>query len=75
MDETALETYQLQLSQVRVSQAARALSQQLKDRFKFDLAMYVARSQSATSPEQLPKNPTALGDNVLMLIKAIVTRR
>lgn len=56
-------------------EAARALSRQLKDRFKFDLALYIARSQSATSPEKLPKNPTALGDNVLMLVKAIVTRR
>lgn len=56
-------------------EAARALSRQLKDRFKFDLAMYIARSQSATSPEKLPRNPTALGDNVLMLIKAIVAKR
>ncbi len=56
-------------------QLARALSAQLKDRFKFDLAMYVARSQSATSPERLPKNPTVLGDNVLHLIKTIVTKR
>ncbi len=56
-------------------EAARALSRQLKDRFKFDLAMYVAKSQSATSPEKLPKNPTVLGDNVLMLIKAIVAKR
>ncbi|MCU0550010.1 MAG: hypothetical protein MUC48_11735 [Leptolyngbya sp. Prado105] len=56
-------------------EAARALSRQLKDRFKFDLAMYIAKSQSATSAEKMPKNPTALGDNVLMLIKAIVARR
>lgn len=56
-------------------EAARALSRQLKDRFKFDLAMYIAKSQSTASPEKLPKNPTALGDNVLMLIKAIVARR
>lgn len=56
-------------------EAARALSRQLKDRFKFDLAMYIARSQSATSPEKLLKNPTVLGDNVLMLIKAIVAKR
>ncbi len=56
-------------------EAARALSRQLKDRFKFDLAMYIAKSQSATSAEKLPKNPTALGDNVLMLIKAIVAKR
>lgn len=56
-------------------EAARALSRQLKDRFKFDLAMYIAKSQSASSPEKMPKNPTVLGDNVLMLIKAIVAKR
>lgn len=56
-------------------QAARALSRQLKEKFKFDLAMYTARSQSALSKEQLPKNPTALGDDVLRLIKSIVARR
>ena len=61
---------------VEQREAARALSKQLKDRFKFDLAMYVARSQmnSATS-ERLAKNPTALGDNALRLIKLIVARR
>ncbi len=56
-------------------EAARALSMQLKDQFKFSLAMYIAKSQSATSPERLPTNPTALGDNVLQLIKAIVAKR
>ncbi|HTL89783.1 MAG TPA: hypothetical protein VL134_10305, partial [Leptolyngbya sp.] len=56
-------------------EAARALSRQLTDRFKFDLAMYIAKSQSATSAEKMPKNPTVLGDNVLMLIKTIVARR
>jgi len=56
-------------------EAARALSRQLKDRFKFDLAMYIARSQSAVPSEKLLKNPTALGDDVLRLIKAIVARR
>jgi hypothetical protein len=57
-------------------EAARALSRQLKDRFKFDLAMYIARSQIniATSGRQ-PKNPTALGDDALRLIKTIVARR
>ena len=56
-------------------EAARTLSMQLKDKFKFNLAMYIAKSQSATSPERLPKNPTALGDNVLQLIKTIVAKR
>lgn len=56
-------------------EAARALSKQLKDRFKFDLAMYIARSQSNAPSKRIPKNPTALGEEVLRLIKAIVARR
>lgn len=56
-------------------EAARALSKQLKDRFKFDLAMYIARSQSNAPSKRTPKNPTALGEEVLRLIKAIVAKR
>jgi hypothetical protein len=56
-------------------EAARALSKQLKDRFKFDLAMYIARSQTPAPAKRVPKNPTALGDEVLRLIKAIVAKR
>lgn len=57
-------------------EAARALSRQLKDRFKFDLAMYIARSQvSVATNGRKPKNPTALGDDALRLIKTIVARR
>jgi len=56
-------------------EAARALSKQLKDRFKFDLAMYIARSQTGTSNERIPKNPTTLGEEVLRLIKVIVAKR
>lgn len=56
-------------------EAARTLSKQLRDRFKFDLAMYIAKSQIISSPGKLPKNPTALGDNVLRLIKTIVVKR
>ncbi len=56
-------------------EAARALSQQLKDRFKFDLAMYTARSQSAICGDKIPKNPTHLGEEVLRLIKTMVARK
>lgn len=62
--------------------AARALSKQLKERFKFDLALYTARSQSqnsivnATEPERKPRlNPTGMGDEILHLVKMIVVRR
>lgn len=53
-------------------EAAQVLSQQLKNRFKFDLAMYTARSESAIPKEEVPENPTALGDGVLRLVKKIV---
>lgn len=59
-------------------EAAKVLSQQLKDKFKFDLAMYTARSQSVAGKnreQKLPDNPTGLGENVLHLIKKIVVKK
>lgn len=56
-------------------EAARALSTQLRNQFKFDLAMYTARSQSVLYQQQPPENPTGLGEEVLRLIKSIVARR
>lgn len=56
-------------------EAAIKLSRQLKDKFKFDLAMYIARSQSTSSSTSRYKNPSILGDNVLHLIKAIVVKK
>ncbi|GAX42216.1 hypothetical protein NIES4075_32160 [Tolypothrix sp. NIES-4075] len=56
-------------------EAALKLSKQMKDKFKFELAMYIARSQSAKSSETRYRNPTILGDNVLHLIKTIVLKK
>lgn len=56
-------------------QAARMAAQQLRDRFKLDLALYTAKSQMARSHSDVPNNPTGLGDGVLRLIKTIVMRR
>lgn len=56
-------------------EAAIKLSRHLKDKFKFELAMYIARSQSSTSSTSRYKNPSILGDNVLRLIKAIVVKK
>jgi hypothetical protein len=56
-------------------EAARALAKQLKHQFKVDLAMYVARSQSIQATETPPENPTALGDDVLRLVKTVVAKR
>jgi hypothetical protein len=56
-------------------EAARRFSQQIKDKFKFELAMYVARSQSPVSSKTRYTNPSVLGDQALRLIKAIVLKR
>lgn len=57
-------------------QAAKVRSQELKEKFKFDLAMYTTRSQlTHHQDDELPKNPTRLGDEVLHLIKTILLRR
>ncbi len=57
-------------------EAARTLAQQLRNQYKVDLAMYVARSQSLNVAAQtMPDNPTALGEDVLRLIKTVVAKR
>ncbi len=57
-------------------EAARIQAQQLRERFKFDLAMYTARLHSAYERQGEPsKNPTILGDKVLKLIKMIVAKQ
>lgn len=56
-------------------QAARNLSRKLKEQFKFELAMYTALSQTATSKARRLENPTSLGDEVLRLIKRVVAKR
>lgn len=53
-------------------QAARRLSQQLQDKYKFDLAMYTAHSHTTPSWNNKVKNPTALGDEALRLIKKVL---
>lgn len=55
-------------------EAARALSQRLRDKFKFDLAMYTAHFQKV-SPQQRRDNPTMLGDSSLKVIRALVAKR
>ena len=56
-------------------EAARSLSKRLKNKYKHDLAMYTAFSQNSSRLNHKYMNPTVLGDEVLMLIKAILVRR
>jgi hypothetical protein len=60
---------------VEQREAARALSKRLKDRYRFELAMYTAHSQQPLPNQKTAKNPTILGDGALRLIKAIVAKR
>ncbi|MBE8991289.1 hypothetical protein [Nostoc sp. LEGE 12450] len=60
---------------IEQQEAARKLSKQIKEKFKFELAMYIARSQSTVSSTARYKNPSVLGDHALRLIKAIVLKR
>lgn len=74
-------TYQLTAQYVNESnsleqrEAARTMARRLKNKFKHDLAMYTAFSQSSSRLDQKYMNPTVLGDEVLRLIKAILIRR
>lgn len=56
-------------------EAAKNRALQLKCRFKFDLAMYMTRFESATTTISLCQNPTEVGDEVLRIIKIIVAKR
>lgn len=56
-------------------EAARTYSQQLKEKFKIELAMYTARYSSASGQQNSLPNPTSLGDEVLRLIKTILNKQ
>jgi hypothetical protein len=56
-------------------EAAKKASKQLKDKYKFELAMYIARSQSTASSQTRYRNPSVLGDDILRLIKAIIVKK
>ncbi|MEM9164832.1 MAG: hypothetical protein AAGC54_17415 [Cyanobacteria bacterium P01_F01_bin.4] len=73
---------------VEQRKAAHLLSHTLREEFRFDLAMYTARSEGnptnldsegysaalSTKAIYLPKNPTVLGDTVLTLVKVLLLR-
>ena len=54
-------------------EVARNLVKQLKDQYKFDLAMYIARLDSPTGRNRKLNNPTQLGDEVVSLIKQTIS--
>ena len=60
---------------VEQRQAALAASKQLKEKFKFDLAMYTARVQQTVPQAKPNENPTDLGDEAAQLIQELVKKR
>ena len=74
-------TYQLTAQSVEAGnsleqkEAARKMARRLKDKFKHELAMYTAFSQSPSQLDSKYPNPTVLGDGALRLIKAILMQR
>ncbi len=60
---------------VEQREAAKTLSNKLKNQFKFDLAMYTAHSNSSVQKNKTLKNPTGLGDEVLRFFQMIVVKR
>ncbi len=60
---------------VEQREAARALSQKLKEKFKFELAFYTVLSEGVNRAKKDIKNPTYLGDDSLRLIKTIIARQ
>lgn len=56
-------------------EAARTRSEQLKEQFKFELAMYTARCPLTPCEQTTAPNPTILGDEVVDLIQQILQKR
>ncbi|MGD2180636.1 hypothetical protein [Lusitaniella coriacea] len=55
--------------------AAKSLSKQIKEQFKFDLAMYFVYSQLSAPKKQVRKNPTTLTPEILNLIQKTLSGR
>ncbi len=56
-------------------ETAQKLARQLREKFKFDLAVYTIKSQSQLFPKKNVENPTSLGDEALNLIKKILVKK
>jgi hypothetical protein len=65
-------------SSLEQRQAANLLSQEMKEKFKFDLAMYTARlnhhPSSHHASQAAHNNPTSLSSNVLNLVTLMLTK-
>ncbi|MBE9125192.1 MULTISPECIES: pentapeptide repeat-containing protein [unclassified Coleofasciculus] len=54
---------------------AKNLAKRLKEKFKFELARYTIQCNSPILEEKRPSNPTHLGDEIIHLLKHLVSRK
>lgn len=55
--------------------AAKVTARHLQEQYKFELAMYTARSQRRDVKSNMLHNPTELGDDVLKLVQRVLKKR
>ncbi|HBE58667.1 MAG TPA: hypothetical protein DEG17_22190 [Cyanobacteria bacterium UBA11149] len=53
---------------------ASQMAKRLKEKFKFDLAMYTVRCNSPTAKDELIRNPTRLGKGVIRLLQQLISK-
>jgi hypothetical protein len=61
-------------SSLEQRQAANLLAEEMKQKFKFELAMYTARFNKHTLDANSQNNPTSLSNNVLNLVTLMLTK-
>ncbi|MBD2177170.1 hypothetical protein H6F42_09635 [Pseudanabaena sp. FACHB-1998] len=62
-------------SSLEQRQAANLLAYKMKEKFKFDLAMYTARIGGVDRQHGTINNPTSLSDNVINLVTLLLTKK
>jgi hypothetical protein len=56
-------------------EAEKIASRKIREQFKKELAIYTTRFRAIAETEDIPQNPTALGDDVMNLIHRILKKR
>lgn len=60
---------------VEQRELAKKTAKRLKEKFKFELAMYTVHCNSPTFKKEPPPNPTRLGNGIIRLLKQLISRK
>lgn len=60
---------------VEQRELAKKTAKRLKEKFKFELAMYTVHCDSPTFRKKPPANPTRLGNGIIRLLKQLISRK